>query len=254
MQFYLGTHKPRWLAEPAFEAVPLFVSLRRLHYERLKRDIRARTFWALDSGAFTEIAMHGTWTISARDYAREVEDIADQVGRMDGAYVQDWMVEPEMLEKTGKSVFEHQMLTTRSYLELRDLAPQIPWIPVLQGYSPAQYPQHLDHYDHAGIDLLKEPVVGLGSVCRRQHTQEAETIIRVLYRIGIRLHAFGFKVGGLRRAGKYLRSADSMAWSYQARYRPVKLSGCSHRGTCQNCPQFALLWRRRLLRMLGEHL
>jgi hypothetical protein len=44
-----------------------------------------------------------------------------------------------MLQKTGKSVAEHQRLTTRSLTELRMLEPEVPWIPVLQGHGPEDY-------------------------------------------------------------------------------------------------------------------
>src|SRR5437870_3667256 len=117
MRFYLGTPIPSWLEDPAFETVPLFVSRNRLvgHVSEL----RARTRWALDSGAFTQIATHGKWTVPASQYAKEAKRWQREIGRMDWASPMDWMCEPEMLKKSGKSVTEHQQLTTRSYLELQ---------------------------------------------------------------------------------------------------------------------------------------
>ena len=35
------------------------------------------------------------------------------------------MCEPEMLKKTGKSVVEHQQLTTRSYRDLMQIDPTV---------------------------------------------------------------------------------------------------------------------------------
>ena len=251
MEFYLGTHRPRWLEAPEFEGISLFVSRRRL--AKLQRDFRSRTRWALDSGGFTELSLHGEWTVSPRQYAGGASRFQDRIGKLDFAAIQDWMCEPEMLEKTGKTIRDHQHLTVRSLIDLRSLAPQVPWMPVLQGWQPEDYLRHLDLYDQQSIDLTREPIVGIGSVCRRQDTSEAEQIMQVLYRIGVRLHGFGFKWGGLIRAGKYLQSADSMAWSYRARYRPVKLPGCRHK-SCQNCPRYARIWRRQLLSTLGKHL
>jgi len=53
---------------------------------------------------------------------------------------------------------------------LRDLAPDLPIIPVLQGWTVADYLRCADLYDHRGINLAAEPLVGLGSVCRRPAT------------------------------------------------------------------------------------
>lgn len=253
MRFYLGTVDPGWLQEPAFETVPLFVSRNRL--VGYTAELRARTRWALDSGAFTEISRHGRWTVPAAQYAREAKRWQTQIGRMDWASIQDYMVEPEMLKKTGKSVVEHQQLTTRSYLELMMIDPSIPWIPVLQGWEHDSYLHHVDAYAKAGVDLTREPVVGVGSVCRRQATDEAERLMRSLYRLNILPHGYGFKKDGVVRAGKYMELSDSMAWSYAARFRPVRLRDCTHPyPTCEYCERWALQWRRQLLRALADSL
>ncbi|MEV0112805.1 hypothetical protein AB0H77_06050 [Streptomyces sp. NPDC050844] len=71
----------------------------------------------------------------------------------------------------------HQRLTVDNLVELRRLAPEIKFIPVLQGSSLEDY-VHCDQlYAQAGIDLAAEPVVGLGSVCRRQATSEIREIV-----------------------------------------------------------------------------
>src|SRR5690606_9297298 len=121
--------------------------------------------------------------------------------------------------------------------------------PVLQGYTLDEYLRCVDLYDRAGVDLTREPVVGLGSVCRRQGTAEAERIIATLASMGLRLHGFGFKLQGLVRVGRLLASADSMAWSYDARRRPP-LPGCRHKN-CANCLRYAMLWRERVLGVIG---
>src|SRR5262249_14661002 len=134
VRFYLGTTEPGWLERPDFEGVPLFVSRNRL--VGYTAEVRARTRWALDSSGFTQIHDHGRWTVPRRQYARLARRCQRGIGRMDFAAIQDWMCEEEMLAKTGKSVPEHQLLTTHSFLELRDLEPEVPWLPVLQGWEP----------------------------------------------------------------------------------------------------------------------
>ncbi|MBQ1165928.1 hypothetical protein KBZ21_48900, partial [Streptomyces sp. A73] len=66
-------------------------------------------------------------------------------------------------------------------------------------------------------DLAAEPIVGLGSVCRRQATSEINEIVATLHSHGLRLHGFGVNTQGLSDYGPSLYSADSMAWSVDGR-------------------------------------
>ena len=244
--FYLGTHHPHWLRDERFRDVPLFVSRRTLaRYKCLPRAVGS---WALDSGGFTELSMHGRWTVPATTYARDVLRFRAEIGGMVWAAPQDWMCEPWITRKTGFTVEEHQRRTIDSVLELRALG--APVIPVLQGWRVAEYHAHVEAYDRAGIDLRAEPIVGLGSVCRRQATAEAARLVRSLATLGLRLHGFGFKSEGFRAVHEHLASADSLAWSFRARRSPP-LPGCVGRHkACNNCPVFALHWRDRLLSSL----
>lgn len=240
--FFLGTHMPGWLADQRFADVPLFVSRRRLEkYVALPRAVGS---WALDSGGFTELSMHGGWTLPPRAYAAQVRRYRDEIGRLVWAAPQDWMCEPQVLQVTGLTVAEHQRRTVENVLELRALAPDLPFIPVLQGFTLEDYEACVERYDRAGLDLRREIVVGLGTICRRQGTVEAETIIRRLRGAGIHVHAFGAKTTGLRRYAPEVQSADSLAWSFDAR-RSDPLPGCRHKN-CANCPLWALRWRARL--------
>jgi hypothetical protein len=133
-----------------------------------------------------------------------------------------------------------------NYLELRTLAPHLPFIPVLQGWHLADYVACADRYQQAGVDLRRVPLVGLGSVCRRQATGEVAHITRVLAgERGLPLHAFGVKTRGLAHFAAWLVSADSLAWSYQARRRPP-LPGCTTHRNCANCPRWALAWHHHI--------
>lgn len=66
---------------------------------------------------------------------------------------------------------------------------------------------------------------------------------------GIRVHAFGVKSDGLKLFGDVIASADSMAWSYVARKRPIRMAGHTH-VNCGNCYEWALTWRARMLSQL----
>lgn len=241
MDFWLGVHHPSWLATAG---VPLMVSARRL---RGRKSLPlAATPWALDSGGFSELSLLGRWETPAMQYSSEVRYWRNRIGGLAWAACQDWMCEPFITAKTGLTVAQHQRATVDNYRLLRQLAPDLPWLPVLQGWESADYWRHVAMYEAEGFDLRRLPLVGLGSVCRRQKTAMAEELVRDLAAYGIRLHLFGFKLGGLRQCGRWAASADSMAWSFAAR-RSEPLPGHTHK-SCANCLTFALGWRERALR------
>ncbi|MBB5808899.1 hypothetical protein F4560_008667 [Saccharothrix ecbatanensis] len=111
----------------------------------------------------------------------------------------------------------------------------------------ADYHRCADMYEERGIDLGALPLVGVGSVCRRQHTVEVERIVRSLAARGYKLHAFGAKVLGLARYADAIASSDSASWSLRGRHVP----GCTstHRSE-SNCLRFALAWHDALTRQL----
>lgn len=201
---------------------------------------RAVTTWALDSGGFTELDTVGRWSITEASYLHNIARYHDEIGRLRWCAPQDWMCEPRILARTGLTVRDHQRRTVDSVLSLRAAGPPVAVIPVLQGWTIADYLRCAELYDAAGVDLRAEPVVGVGSVCRRQATREIETLVTALGPdgLGLRLHGFGVSLAGARRYGRSLASADSLAWSYAARRQRTPLDGCRHR-SCQNCYRFA---------------
>jgi hypothetical protein len=249
VKFYLGSHETSWLGR--LTDVPLFISHRRLAPR--KRLPAATTDWALDSGGFTELSMYGEWRTTPRQYTAAARRYRDEIGRLQWASPQDWMCEPWITAKTGLAVHKHQELTVDNYRRLRDMAPDLPFVPVLQGWELDDYRRCADLYDAAGVDLTNEHTVGVGSVCRRQGAASIAHILETLAGLGLRLHGFGVKTDGLRTAAQYLTSADSMAWSYRARMdarHGHPNPGCTHR-TCANCLPYALRWRRRVTASLG---
>lgn len=244
---------PRW---PGTHDVPLFVSMHALlAYRRLRGDAfpKALTTYAIDSGGYTHVGKYGEWTISPDDFGGAVYRFMDDLGTPpDFVAPQDWMCEAEVLAATGLTVAEHQEYTIDSVLYLRSEFPHAPWIPVLQGYRLDEYLEHNEMYRQAGINLADEPLVGLGSICRRQSSSEITALVTVLHSLGIRLHAFGVSRRGLEKIGHLLTSADSQAWSKTAKEDKIRLSGCVHKGTCQNCLRWALQWRRDTLAVLDK--
>lgn len=264
MKFFLGTHQPHWLRDDRFASVPLFISRRRLaDYKTLPP---AAGSFALDSGGFTELQMHGKWQLTAEQYAEEVSRyIAFYGRRLLWVAPQDWMCEPIVLAGgkasrgvvfagTGLSVIEHQRRTVKNFVALRKLLGERV-IPVLQGWKLTDYWRCQEMYAKAGVRLKDEETVGVGTVCRRQSTAEATTIMTTLASDGLNLHGFGFKKGGVKNCHAILKSADSTAWSDTARQNPICLPGHDKPGqsrrtghiNCANCAEWALMWRDQLL-------
>lgn len=245
MDFWLGTHRPNWIGQLS---IPLFVSRRRLTGR--KTFPRATGPIAIDSGGFTELSMYGGWTLDARSYTCEVRRFYSEIGNVDWIAPQDWMCEPAILAQTRLSVGDHQRLTIENFLTLRDIAPDLPIVPVLQGWTRDDYLRCIDAYALAGVTLSKERIVGLGSVCRRQGTDEIAGLIRDLYLHGLNLHGFGVKSGGLEKIAECLISSDSLAWSFAARKEGRPTCGSTTHKNCANCMTYALNWRADLLARL----
>jgi len=161
-----------------------------------------------------------------------------------------WRAEPSARAMTGMSTYEHQARTVDNFLHLRDLAPDLPIVPVLQGFEIRDYQVCVDLYERAGVDLANEQVVGLGSVCRRQATEEIDLIASMLHARGLKLHGFGVKTHGLAAYAPCLASADSLAWSYGGR----RIKPCAHGQAASeaNCFHYAMQWRRRVLGVLAS--
>lgn len=212
MEFYVGLHQP----SDARHFARCMVSVNRL---RGRRSDFAAGDWMLDSGAFTEVTAHGGYRDAPEVYAAQVARWAG-VGRLRCAVSQDWMCEPFVLRITGLSVADHQRLTIARYDALRALVPgHVHVLPVVQGYLPEHYAAHVAAY---GERLRPGMWVGVGSVCKRNgRASEMAAVLRAVKsgRPDLRLHGFGAKTTALESAEVrgLLHSADSMAWSFQAR-------------------------------------
>lgn len=180
----------------------------------------------LDSQAFRILELHGEHQLSTAEYARAGSRIATLCGRV-VMVTQDYMCEQYIFQKryehTGVrfTVADHQRLTIGRYDSLHHYAARagLTVMPVLQGYAPAEYVAHIKAYGHR---LRPGMWVGVGSVCKRNGDVSAIEAVLIAIsdaRPDLRLHGFGVKLtaleSGIVRA--CLHSADSMAWSLNAR-------------------------------------
>jgi hypothetical protein len=244
---WLGVHQASWLAETT---CPLLLNRTRLPKKRFPR---ARSPWALDSGAFTELTRHGTWRITDRQWAEEIRRYRDEIGQLTFAAGLDWLCAPPVLERTGRSLEHHLDATVGSFLALRaELGPLV--IPTVQGWELADYDRCVAKYEAAGIDLTREPLVGVGSLAgsHRELLDIAE-ICGWLGELGIaRLHAWGVHSDKLTAVTHRVISADSSFWSQRGTRRRPR-ADCPHGGRHEgNCLRFALEWREQVLQQLSS--
>lgn len=212
MRFFVGMHQP----SDARHVPAAFISINRI---RDRKSAFPVGDWIMDSGAFTTIAKHGGYPEPPSVYAAHIKRWATN-GNLLAAVAQDYMCEPHMLAKTGLTVEDHQRLTIERYDELLAADTGGVYImPVLQGYSPREYVDHIRMY---GDRLKLGAWVGVGSVCKRNG--DPMSVLMVLLAIrherpDLRLHGFGLKTTALMWGAvrSMLHSADSMSWSFAAR-------------------------------------
>ena len=213
MKFYIGLHQPY----DARHFKRAFISINRV---RGRKSEVPCDDWILDSAAFSELHRHGRYRHTPTDYAAEINRLAAINPGLKCAVAQDYMCEPQILEKTGLTVADHQRLTIQRYCMLKPLVtPAVYLMPVLQGYSLQSY---LDHIDQYGDLLPIGAYVGVGSICKRNaDMRQIEAILCAIKnkRPDLRLHGFGLKATALHSGAvrDCLYSADSMAWSFAAR-------------------------------------
>jgi transcriptional regulator of met regulon len=212
LRFFVGLHQVSDAKH--FEAA--FISVNRLRNRKSHFQVKD---WIMDSGAFTEVVRHGGYRFPVSEYASHIKRFAS-CGTLLAAVAQDYMCESFVLEQTGKTIKEHQDMTIERYDDLmsEDVG-GVYIMPVLQGYDPQDYVNHVKAY---GKRLKHGAWVGVGSVCKRNSNPKSiEAVLLAIHRArpDLRLHGFGVKTTGLGSSivSSLLETADSMAWSYGAR-------------------------------------
>jgi hypothetical protein len=241
MLFFIGWHQPVNGPSGCGKFPRAMVSVNRLLKRKTKFPVND---WILDSGAFTRL-INGKGHLPVESYAEEIVRWHDN-GNLVAAVAQDYLCDPVILEMTGLSVQEHQRLTIEKYDELlsalQDIKNRqalealysevyddfehepttlkIPYImPVLQGYTPDEYVDHIDQY---GDRLKPGAWVGVGSICGRSGSPgQIECCLLAIHarRPDLKLHGFGIKKVALSSSIVWdiLYSADSLAASASAR-------------------------------------
>lgn len=277
-KYLLGTGTPSWAWRADFAAVQvlLFISYSRLHGRKTPFP-RALVPVYIDSSGYMHVGRNGGWKIFPGKYVDDVLRFCRELGTVVWAAPQDWPCEEVVFKGgwtdgiyfigTGLTVREHQWLTVENFILLRllwelrtaETGEPCPFIPVLQGWTVEDYVACIRMYDALGVNLYDYKVVGVGSTCRRENTDEIEEIVDTILdeKPGLKIHIFGGKTGAAKRVGRRIASWDSSAWSAGVRKRNIRLDACRDDPTvrhknCNSCPRYALIQYRRLAAIASE--
>lgn len=200
----------------------------------------------VDSGGYSLMLSEGEHP-PVDDYLDTVEEYEADLWA-----VQDYPCEPDILDRYGRTVGDHQRRTTQAAEECltRSEGRGISGTPVcvLQGWTVDDYLSHIDTLRDSG--LLTEHV-GIGSVCRRNQTDTIRTIIKSVddeLSGQHKLHAFGVKNKILSdpETRDALYSADTTAWYFRNYNKRTEIDD-----TWQEYVHQFLEYRRRLAEIAG---
>jgi len=166
----------------------------------------------LDSGGFSFFLRSGDYEFYPLQYVRLAK-------KLNAKYVAvlDYPCEPQNIPKRAeylKTNIQRIERTIENAIKLMDLAPDLPWVFVLQGYNPQEYLYSIDRAKEQG---LLTDVVGIGTLCARKSINEARQIITMIKKElprRVKLHGFGIDLRFIRDSAIFhaLYSVDTGAW------------------------------------------
>lgn len=168
----------------------------------------------VDPGGFTAARRWGSfpWTPSQLvDWVRE--ESRDVV--LDWCAVMDYACEPNVnrsILPTNRARIE---ATIENEIACKEAAPDLPWLPVLQGDNLVERAYDLDR--RRGLNLLPDDYAGIGSVCGRG-AGGAKRVVKFYndQLPGVKYHGFGMHIQALDDDSVYsaVRSWDSYGWNW----------------------------------------
>jgi hypothetical protein len=183
--------------------------------------------FCIDSGGFTAARRWGCYPWTIAEYVRFIREESASGVPLDFCAILDYACEPSVDRSTYATNLQRIEATIRNEQACREEAPELPWLPVLQGDSLAEREYDLERRQALG--LLPETYAGVGSVCGRSPAAASEVICFYAERLpGVRLHAFGIHIRALDDDRTYLAlgSWDTYGWNWgrgqKEKNRPVE--------------------------------
>jgi len=165
----------------------------------------------LDSGGFSFFNKFGDYEFDFNQFIHLARKInADYVA------VMDYPCEPEVNRSRLRTNYKRIDKTIENAIKLMDLADDINWVMVVQGYTTDEYLYSIDKIKEQ--DLLTD-LMAIGSLCVRKSVSSARDIILLVREnlpSRIKIHGFGVDLRFLRDYVVFnsLYSTDTAAWKW----------------------------------------
>lgn len=176
----------------------------------------------VDSGGFTAARRWGRYPWTSEQYADFVRASSRDVPLAFCAIL-DYACEPNVNRSILETNQQRIDATIANEVDCRKTAPELPWLPVLQGDNLAERAYDLARRRELG--LLPENYAGIGSVCGRGAVA-ARRVIRFYadQLFGVCYHAFGMHIGALddKIVPGALKSWDSYSWTWARGARQMR--------------------------------
>ena len=191
------------------------------HWDDDKKRFRVRRVPAdvvsgicVDSGGFTAAKRWGKYPWTVEQYADFVRELARDVP-LEFVATMDYACEPGVNREVIATNRARIDASIENDAMCRTVAPDLPWLSVLQGDSLDEREYDLGRRAAAG--LLPGEYAGIGSICGRRN-RAAREVVRWYGRQlpGVQYHGFGLAVRVLDDPGAawHIRSWDSYAWNW----------------------------------------
>lgn len=168
----------------------------------------------LDSGGFQAARKWGAYPWDAAQYAHWGQRYQASGVPLTWLAILDFACEHGVNRAQHATNAQRIQATLTNAARCRDAAPDLPWLPVVQGYTLDEYGQCIEGYQREGWDLR---YCGLGTMCGRP-VRQARSILRGLRQHYPTLvyHVFGMHLGVLDDAvaARGVHSWDSYAWDW----------------------------------------
>lgn len=168
----------------------------------------------IDSGGFTAARQWGKYPWSVQQYADFIGDVSRDVA-LDFCAIMDYACEPSVNREIYRSNKDRIKATIRNETECMRVAPDLPWLPVLQGDN--QIERAFDIAIRQRVGMLPGKYAGVGSVCGRGRAGAVETILFYRDQLpGVKFHCFGMHVQALDNDFVFdaIKSWDSYGWNW----------------------------------------
>lgn len=178
----------------------------------------------IDSGGFAVHKRFGEYPYTVEQYIEYVQYMMEKWPVTEVAIL-DYPCEPTVNREIYSSNLDRIRITVDNAISCIDADHNIPWVPVIQGYSLKEYLTCWGLYQDAGI---KANLWAMGSVCARKKLGGIRTIVTALHkRTKQNLHAFGLTLVSIRDPQVFfaLESSDSLAWNWYAKNKEAKIQG-----------------------------